>query len=107
MACFASLFQVVLSDLTVDLEVRAVVRIPPDTEDSEPTTEEIVLHRQGGKIVVFCAFLTSARANACVPPPLPLFTIHNLARNARGGTFVGSLDAASDRPMDLEQLSRV
>ncbi|CAK9108977.1 unnamed protein product [Durusdinium trenchii] len=53
---------VVLSDLTVDLEVRAVVRIPPDTEDSEPTTEEIVLHR-----------------------------------NARGGTFVGSLDAASDR----------
>eukprot|EP00913_Durusdinium_trenchii_P021976 g20649.t1 len=63
---------VVLSDLTVDLEVRAVVRIPPDTEDSEPTTEEIVLHR-----------------------------------NARGGTFVGSLDAASDRPMDLEQLSRV
>eukprot|EP00438_Fugacium_kawagutii_P011762 Skav222936 [mRNA] locus=scaffold1489:469286:472733:- [translate_table: standard] len=53
---------VVLSDLTIDLEVRAVVRSPPETAGSEGATEEIVLQR-----------------------------------NARGVTFVGTLDAASDR----------
>lgn len=39
--------QVVLSDLTIDLEVRAVVRSPPETEESEQSgaTEEIVLQR--------------------------------------------------------------
>ncbi|CAL1133620.1 unnamed protein product [Cladocopium goreaui] len=53
---------VVLSDLTIDLEVRAVVRTPPETEGSEGVTEQIVLQR-----------------------------------NARGVTFVGTLDASCDR----------
>jgi hypothetical protein len=39
--------QVVLSDLTIDLEVRAVVRTPPETEGSEGVTEQIVLQRLG------------------------------------------------------------
>ena len=41
------LHQVVLSDLTIDLEVRAVVRTPPEKEGSEGVTEEIVLQRLG------------------------------------------------------------
>jgi len=55
---------VVLADFTIDLEVCAVVRIPPEME----STETIVLQR-----------------------------------NARGGTFVGTLDSRTDRRLVVRQ----
>ena len=72
---FDKSLEVVLADLTIDLEVCALVRCLESTE----TTETIVLQRLGNKsLQVISAWDVSVR-------------------NARGGTFVGALDSKSDR----------
>ena len=95
--------QVVLSDLTIDLEVRAVLRTPPETEGGEGVTEEIVLQRLGQFHLVSIIFyptlsnfvalsasdVTRARRLSC--------GVLLRARNARGVTVVGTLDASCDR----------